>query len=49
MAVETNLEPRKEWVAPSLKKVNIEEITAQFTHNRPKPDRYDGGGNTTSS
>jgi hypothetical protein len=26
--VETNLEPRKEWAAPELKKLDIEEITA---------------------
>lgn len=26
--VETNLEPRKEWVAPELKKIDVEEITA---------------------
>jgi hypothetical protein len=26
--VETNLEPRKEWAAPELKKIDIEQITA---------------------
>jgi hypothetical protein len=26
--VETNLEPRKEWAAPELKKIDVEEITA---------------------
>jgi hypothetical protein len=26
--VEINLEPRKEWVAPELKKINVEAITA---------------------
>jgi hypothetical protein len=25
---ETNVEPRKEWVAPELKKIDVEEITA---------------------
>jgi hypothetical protein len=25
--METNVEPRKEWVAPELKKIDIEEIT----------------------
>ena len=27
--VETNVEPRKEWSAPELKKVDVEEITAK--------------------
>jgi hypothetical protein len=26
--IETNVEPRKEWVAPELKKIDVEEITA---------------------
>jgi hypothetical protein len=26
--IETNDEPRKEWAAPELKKIDIEEITA---------------------
>ncbi len=26
--VETNVETRKEWVAPELKKIDLEEITA---------------------
>jgi hypothetical protein len=26
--VETNLESRKEWVAPKMKKIDVEEITA---------------------
>ena len=26
--VETNVEPRKEWAAPELKKIDVEEITA---------------------
>lgn len=26
--VETSLEPRKEWVAPELKKIDIDAITA---------------------
>jgi len=26
--VETNVEPRKEWVAPQLKKIDVEAITA---------------------
>ena len=26
---ETNDEPRKEWAAPELKKIDVEEITAQ--------------------
>jgi hypothetical protein len=26
--VETNVEPRKEWVAPELKKIDVEAITA---------------------
>ena len=26
--VETNLEPRKEWAAPELKKIDIEQVTA---------------------
>jgi hypothetical protein len=25
---ETNVEPRKEWVTPELKKIDIEQITA---------------------
>jgi hypothetical protein len=29
--VETNVEPRKEWVAPELKKIDVEEITASGT------------------
>jgi hypothetical protein len=37
--VETNLEPRKEWAAPELKKIDIEQITAaQFSSGD------DGGG-----
>jgi hypothetical protein len=27
-AIVSNVEPRKEWVAPELKKVDIEQITA---------------------
>jgi hypothetical protein len=42
MAIKTSLEPRKEWVAPSLKKVSVEEVTASSSHTRPKPDRYQG-------
>jgi hypothetical protein len=26
--IETNAEPRKEWAAPVLKKIDLEEITA---------------------
>jgi hypothetical protein len=26
--VETNLEPRKEWATPELKKIDVEQITA---------------------
>ena len=26
-SVKTNVEPRKEWVAPELKKIDIEQIT----------------------
>ena len=26
--VDTNVEPRKEWAAPELKKIDVEEITA---------------------
>jgi|CZKF01.1.fsa_nt_gi hypothetical protein len=26
--IETNDEPRKEWAAPKLKKIDVEEITA---------------------
>jgi len=26
--IETSVEPRKEWVTPELKKVDIEQITA---------------------
>jgi len=26
--VETNVEPREEWVAPELKKIDVEAITA---------------------
>jgi hypothetical protein len=26
--VETNFEPRKEWVAPELKKIDVEAITS---------------------
>jgi len=29
--VEDILEPQTEWVAPELKKVNVEEITAAIT------------------
>jgi hypothetical protein len=29
--VETNVEPRKEWVAPELKKIDVEAITALST------------------
>jgi hypothetical protein len=29
--VETNVEPRKEWVAPELKKIDVEAITSQST------------------
>ena len=28
-SVKTNVEPRKEWVAPELKKIDIEQITAR--------------------
>lgn len=28
---ETNIEPRKVWVAPELKKIDIEQITAAGT------------------
>jgi hypothetical protein len=33
--IETSVEPRKEWVAPELKKIDIEEIT-QFNPLEPK-------------
>lgn len=49
MTVESNLEPRKAWVAPSLKKIDIEEITSSGPGNKPKPDKYFGAGNTYSS
>jgi hypothetical protein len=26
--IETNVEPRKEWVAPELKKIDVEKITS---------------------
>ena len=26
--METSVEPRKEWVAPELKKIDVEQITA---------------------
>ena len=29
--IETNDEPRKEWAAPELKKIDIEEFTAGFS------------------
>jgi len=29
--VETNAEPRKEWVAPELKKIDVDAITAFST------------------
>ncbi len=28
--VEVNVEPRKEWAAPELKKIHVEEITASL-------------------
>jgi hypothetical protein len=28
VVVESNVEPRKEWSAPELKKVDVDEITA---------------------
>jgi hypothetical protein len=31
--IEINVETRKEWVAPELKKVDIEQITAGDTHS----------------
>jgi hypothetical protein len=31
--IETSVEPRKEWVAPELKKVDIELITAGHPGN----------------
>jgi hypothetical protein len=30
---ESNVEPRKEWVTPELKKVDIEQITAAGTNS----------------
>jgi hypothetical protein len=33
--IETSVEPRKEWVVPELKKVDIEEITL-FNPLEPK-------------
>jgi hypothetical protein len=41
MKIEANVEPRKEWATPELKKVDIQEITASggvtghdtFTHS----------------
>jgi hypothetical protein len=33
--VETNVEPRKEWAAPELKKIDIEQITAAGTGIAP--------------
>jgi hypothetical protein len=30
--VETNVEPRKEWSAPELKKIDVEQITAAASH-----------------
>jgi hypothetical protein len=41
--VDTNVQPRKEWVAPELKKINIEEITAHVSGTKPKPDVYNSG------
>ena len=38
--VETNLQPRKEWVAPELKKTSVEVVTGSGAQNKPKPDRY---------
>jgi hypothetical protein len=37
--IEHNVESRKEWAAPELKKVDIEQITAAGLLNN-----YDGGG-----
>jgi hypothetical protein len=42
MTVETNLQPRKAWVAPSLKKIDIQEFTANYPFNKPKPDKTVG-------
>ena len=39
MVIETIVEPRKEWVTPELKKVDIELITASGGSNVP-----DGNG-----
>jgi hypothetical protein len=39
--VETNHEPRKEWAAPELKKIDIEAITAANTG--PTSDGNSGG------
>jgi len=39
--VETSLEPRKEWVTPELKKIDIDQITAAgggFTYDGPVGD-----------
>jgi hypothetical protein len=36
---DTTLEPRKEWVAPELKKIDVEEITAAGTASS-----FDGNG-----
>jgi hypothetical protein len=38
--IETNDAPRKEWAAPELKKIDIEEITA----GGPPTDLPDGVG-----
>ena len=39
--VENKIEMKKEWIAPELKKVSIEEITAHYLFGR----HNDGGGN----
>jgi hypothetical protein len=31
--VETNVDPRKEWVAPELKRIDVEAITANELGN----------------
>ena len=38
---ETNDEPRKEWAAPELKKIDIEAITAGGPYG-PNDDGYGG-------
>ena len=43
--IDTSVETRKEWVAPELKKVDIEQITA---HGTGKNNDLFGGNHATS-